>query len=144
MHPEDPHRALLVALRWAIPPTLFVPMAFALVAASATNGEGPPLELAWPPLLLALTVTTSLWLKVVVLWRRLPPADEDDDQDWWRRFGGDPPLGPDGGPGGVHFDWPSFERDFWSYVRDRHSRRDRDLIHARARHAGGPAAARWA
>lgn len=131
MHREDPERALLVALRWAIPPTLFVPLAFALVAASA-NGEGPPLALAWPPLVLALTTDASLWLKVVVLWRRLPPGDEDDDQDWRRRFGGDPPPGPDGGPSGVNFDWTSFEREFWSYVREEQSRRERELVHARA------------
>jgi hypothetical protein len=131
MHREDPERALLVALRWAIPPTLFVPLAFALVAASA-NGEGPPVALAWPPLVLALTTNASLWLKVVVLWRRLPPGDEDDDQDWRRRFGGDPPPGPDGGPSGVNFDWTSFEREFWSYVREEQGRRERELVHARA------------
>jgi hypothetical protein len=134
MQPEDPERALLAALRWAIPPTVSVPLAFAVLAASA-SGEGLPLPLAWPPLVLALTTNASLWLKVVVLWRRLPPGDDDDDQDWRRWFGGDPPPGPNGGPGGIDFDWTSFEREFWSYVREQQSRREREreLVHARAR-----------
>jgi hypothetical protein len=56
---------------------------------------------------------------VIVRWRALPERREDDD-GWPRRgWDTDDPLGPSGGPGGIAFDWPKFERAFWAYVKER-------------------------
>jgi len=124
----DPERALLVALRSAMLPTICLPLAFASLAASAT-GQGFGLGLAWRLAALALIVNAVCWQKVIVRWRALPRRD-DDDQGWRRWWDSEPPLIPGGGPGGIKFDWKRFERDFWSHVREKERQRERELIHA--------------
>lgn len=100
----------------------------ASLAASAT-GEGPPLELLWPLAALALVASVLCWRKVIVLWRALPRPD-DDDQGWRRWWDIESPLGPDGGPGVIKFDWTSFERDFWAHVKETELQRGRELVSA--------------
>lgn len=125
---NDPERALLAAARQAVVPTICLPVAIASLGASAT-GAGIPIAVAWPLAALALVANIACWLKVIVLWRALPRLD-DDDQGWRRRRDGDSPLGPSGGPGGIDFDWPRFERDFWAHVGEKELQRERELIHA--------------
>lgn len=93
-----------------------LPFAFASLGASLT-GEGLPLGLSAALVPLAVIANVSFWRAVIVIWRRLPRRG-DDDGGWGRGPGADPPSGPHRGPDGG-FDWPSFERQFWDYVRER-------------------------
>ncbi len=113
---DDPERSLLRAVRSAVLPTMALPCTLASLGASLT-GEGLPLALSAALMLLAVIANVSFWRTVIVLWRRLPRRG-DDDGGWGRGPGADPPSGPDSGPG-VGFDWPSFEQQFWAYVRER-------------------------
>ena len=91
-----------------------LPAALASLGASIT-GAGIPFGLAWPLAALAAMATGACLWKVVALWRTRPRRDDDDHGGWWR-WHGDRPLQPSGGPGGLEFDWRSFERQFWSHV----------------------------
>lgn len=108
-----------------------LPAALASVGASAT-GEGVlRLGLAWPlAALAALATVVCLW-KVMVLWRTRPRRDDDGHGGgWWRRRDDGPRL-PGGGPGGIEFDWRSFERQFWNYVHARARPRDEQRVPVR-------------
>lgn len=112
--PADAERRYVSAVRRALVPSLSLPIALASIAASAT-GAGLPFSFVGPAAALALAASIATWLRVVVLWRRLP--DPEDDEDGWRRWRGAPgprDLGPGGG--GLEIDWTSFERDFWAHV----------------------------
>ena len=82
-----------------------------------------PLWLACPLAALALGANLACWRKVISRWKRLPRPG-DDDQGWRRWRGDDGPLDPTGGPGGIVFDWPSFELQFWAHVRALESQRE--------------------
>jgi hypothetical protein len=125
-HFPDPERALVAAVRVALLPALGLPLALAALAASVT-GAGLGLPLMCPLTALTLLLNVACWLKVVKRWRRLPRPG-DDDQGWRRWRGGDSPLQPSDGPGGIEFDWRSFELQFWAHVRalERH----RELVPA--------------
>jgi hypothetical protein len=113
--PERHERALLAAMRWTMLASVCLPAALAGVGASAT-GQGIAFGLAWPLAALAAIATAVCLWQVIVLWRTRPRRDDEDDHGgWWRRHG-DNPLLPGGGPGGLEFDWRSFERQFWSHV----------------------------
>jgi hypothetical protein len=127
---DDPERALVVALRWAVIPTICLPLAIASVGASVTGG-GLSAALALQLAALALIANAGCWVKVIGLWRALPRPD-DDDQDWRRRWDSDSPLDPGCGPGGITVDWARFERDFWSHVEQQQRQRENELIHALA------------
>ena len=127
---DDPEHALVVALRWAVVPTLCLPLAVASLGASATGG-GLSSALAWQLAGLALIANVGCWAEVIVRWRALPRPD-DDEQDWRRWWDKDSPLDPGGGPGGIAVDWEQFERDFWSHVKQKQHQRDHELIHALA------------
>jgi hypothetical protein len=128
---DDPERALVVALRWAVVPTICLPLAVAAVGASATGGGISP-TLARQLAGLALIANVGCWVKVTVLWRALPRPDDDDQgwRRWW--WDTDSPLDPSIGPGGITVDWARFERDFWSHVKQRERQRGHELIHALA------------
>ncbi len=116
-HGDDhPERLLCAAVRRAIVPTVFLPVAVAFVGASAT-GTGIPLVVSLPLAALVVIVSPVCWHKVIVLWRALPRREDDDDQRWDRWRDGPDPLGPSGGPDGISFDWARFEQQFWTYVR---------------------------
>ncbi|HLJ03227.1 MAG TPA: hypothetical protein VKT31_07290 [Solirubrobacteraceae bacterium] len=124
-------RALLAAMRWTMLASVCLPAALASVGASAT-GEGVlPVGLAWPlAALAALATSVCLW-KVIVLWRTRPRRDDDEHGGgWWRRHGEGPRL-PGGGPGGIEFDWRSFERQFWNYVHARAAARQEQRVPTR-------------
>jgi len=127
---DDPERALVAALRWAVVPTICLPLSIASVGASATGG-GLSAALAWQLAALTLVANAGCWVKVIALWRALPRPD-DDDQDWRRWWGSDCPLDPDSGPGGITIDWKQFERDFWSYVKQTEPQPEQELIYALA------------
>jgi hypothetical protein len=119
-------------MRWTMLASVGLPAALASVGASAT-GEGIPLGLAWPLAALAAVATAVCLWKVIVLWHTRPRRDDDDHGGWWRRHG-DRPLLPGGGPGGLEFDWRSFERQFWAHVHARAKAKDeqRGLVRCRA------------
>lgn len=123
----DPERSLLFAVRCALLPTLALPVALASVAASS-SGTGVAPTLAIPLAVIAVILNMVCWRRVIVRWRALP--DRRDDDDGWPRRGWDTddPLDPSGGPGGITFDWPKFERSFWAYVKER--QRELDLVGA--------------
>jgi hypothetical protein len=123
---NEPDRVLTASLRWAVLPTLSVPASLAALGASAT-GPGIPVTLAWPVAALALIASAVCWWRVVCLWRALPRRD-DDEQDWRRWSDGDPRVGPHGGPGGITFDWTSFEQQFWSHVLETQHRRELEKV----------------
>jgi hypothetical protein len=125
---DDPERALLATVRLALVPTVSLPLMLGFLLASLT-GQGPPVALLWPLAALALTLNVACWSKVIMLLRTLPGPD-DDDQDWRRGWDRDSPHGPDGGPGGIRFDWAGFERDFWAHVKSAERQRECELIHA--------------
>jgi hypothetical protein len=124
---DDPERAFLTTVRLALVPTVSLPLTLAFLLASLT-GQGPPVAVLWPLAALVLTLNVACWLKVIELWPTLPGPD-DDDQDWRRGWGRDSPRAPDGGPGGIGFDWARFERDFWAHVKSAERQRERELIH---------------
>jgi hypothetical protein len=128
---RDPERALLGAVRLAVLPTLGLPVALASLGAGVT-GQGLPVVLASPLAFIALIANVACWLNVIARWQALPPRGDDDDgwPRWWDNDGPlDPSDGP-GGPGGIRFDWVTFERDFWEHVRAHEQRRERQLVHA--------------
>jgi hypothetical protein len=127
-HGDDPERSLLVALRWALLPAACLPAALASLCASAA-GDGLASALAYPFAAAALIVNVICWRRVVVLRRALPRPD-DDDHGWPRWWDDDPQQRPSGGPGGISFDWPGFERDFWAHVTQQELLRPREPIHA--------------
>jgi len=138
---DDPERALLAAVRWAVLPTISLPVALASLGAGAT-GEGLPFAPSSLLAFLALITSVACWLKVVARWQALPRRGDDDHgrPRWWDS---DDPLGPNdgsGGPGGITFDWTRFERDFWQHVNELERRRERHLVHASSaadQHPGG-------
>ena len=127
---DDPERALVAALRWAVVPTICLPLSIASVGASATGG-GLSVALAWQLAALTLVANAGCWVNVIALWRALPRPD-DDDQDWRRWWDSDCPLDPGSGPGGITIDWKQFERDFWSYVKQTEPQPEQELIYALA------------
>lgn len=111
---DDSDRSLSTSLRLGTLLALSLPATLASLVASATS-QGPPLWLAG---LMAGVVSSACglcWWRVIRLWRALRRRDDED-------FGGpggsgdDRPRDPDDGPGGIRFDWPAFEQQFWAYV----------------------------
>jgi hypothetical protein len=123
---HEAERALISAVRVALLPAFGLPLAVASVAASIAGG-GLQLWFACPLAALALGANIACWLKVIKRWRKLPRPG-DDDEGWRRWPGGDSPLEPTGGPGGIEFDWPGFELQFWAHVRA--LERQRELVPA--------------
>ncbi len=125
----DPERSLVFAVRCALLPTLSLPAALAALAASSSH-TGPALALALPLAAAAILINLVCWRRVIVRWRALPRRD-DDDNDWWRRWwDAEGPLDPTGDPGGIKFDWESFERDFRAHVNELERLRGRELLTA--------------
>ena len=125
----DPERSLLFAVRCALIPTLALPVALASVAASS-SGSGVSPAMAIPLAFIAVIVNVVCWRRVIVRWRALP--DRRDDNDGWPRRGwdGDDPLDPNGGPGGITFDWPEFERAFRIHVEELERQREPAVVGA--------------
>jgi hypothetical protein len=92
--------------------------------ARAAGGEAVPLVIALPLSATAIAVSaftlaplpgTAVWL-----WRGAHRRHDDEPGDDGPGGGGDDgpePWGPL--PGGQPIDWAAFERQFWSYVRER-------------------------
>jgi hypothetical protein len=126
----DPERSLLFAVRCALLPTLCLPVGLASVAASS-SGTGVAPAMAIPLAALAVIVNVVCWRRVIVRWRALPDRRDDDDHGWPRRgWDADDPLAPSGGPGGITFDWPEFERAFWIHVGELERQRELDVVGA--------------
>ena len=123
---HEAERALIAAVRVALLPALVLPITVASVAASIA-GTGLQVWLACPLAALALGANVACWLKVIRRWKRLPRPG-DDDEGWRRGWGEDSPHDPSGGPGGIQFDWPSFELQFWAHVTA--LERQRELVPA--------------
>lgn len=97
-------RTHLLAVRRAILPTMFLPVALALVAVSIIGG-GPPLQLVGPPAVIAVVATISCWWSVL----KPQPAHHGRSSENHRRSNA---------PSAVKFDWSSFVRQFWAYVEE--------------------------
>lgn len=106
--------------------SMLLPVAFASLCASAT-GQGLPLPLASPMAAMAVAASVVCWRRLAQVWHRTPPGD--DDQGWPRRWWSeDRPLGPSGGPGGITFDWYTFEREFRAYLGERQGASEREPV----------------
>ena len=101
----DPERSLLFAVRCALLPTFGLPAALAAALAG-----------------LAVVLNVVCWRAVIVRWRALPRRDDDGPGGPPRGWDGDDPKDPGGGPGGIAFDWVTFERDFRAYAAARERR----------------------
>ncbi len=86
------------------------------------------MTLAAPLAVLVLIACLGCARKLLVLWRALPRDDDGDHGGPPRWWGGEDPQDPTGGPGGISFDWTTFEREFWAYLSAREAQHARESI----------------